>query len=47
MDWRKLIDENGHAEIPYGTTEIEYSAFQHCSNLRSVEIPNATGLRVA
>lgn len=36
-----LIDENGHAVIPEGTTEIIEMAFQDCKNLVSVEIPGS------
>ena len=36
-----LIDENGHAVIPEGTTEIIEIAFQDCKNLVSVEIPGS------
>lgn len=35
------IDENGHAVIPEGTTEIIEMAFQDCKNLVSVEIPGS------
>ena len=33
------IDENGHAEIPAGTTRIKAKAFINCSKLVSVTIP--------
>ena len=33
------IDENGHAEIPAGTTRIKAEAFINCSKLVSVSIP--------
>jgi len=33
------IDENGHAEIPAGTTRIKAEAFINCSKLVSVTIP--------
>lgn len=36
-----LIDENGHAVIPEGTTEIIEMAFEDCKNLVSVEIPGS------
>ena len=36
-----LIDENGHAIIPEGTTEIIEMAFEDCKNLVSVEIPGS------
>lgn len=36
-----LIDENGHAVIPEGTTEIIEMAFQDCTTLVSVEIPSS------
>lgn len=36
-----LIDENGHAVIPEGTTEIIEMAFEDCKNLISVEIPGS------
>ena len=36
-----LIDENGHAVIPEGTTEIIEMAFQDCTALVSVEIPSS------
>lgn len=36
-----LIDENGHAIIPEGTTEIKEMAFQDCTTLVSVEIPSS------
>ena len=36
-----LIDENGHAVIPDGTTEIEECAFENCTNLLSIEIPGS------
>jgi hypothetical protein len=35
------IDENGHAVIPEGTTEIIEMAFEDCKNLVSVEIPGS------
>lgn len=35
------IDENGHAVIPEGTTEIKEMAFQDCTTLVSVEIPSS------
>ena len=34
------IDENGHAEIPFGTLYIKEEAFINCSNLVSVTIPD-------
>ena len=34
------IDENGHAEIPAGTTRIKGEAFINCSKLVSVTIPD-------
>ena len=36
-----LIDENGYAVIPDGTTEIAEMAFQDCANLVSVKIPDS------
>ena len=36
-----LIDENGHAVIPEGTTEIIEMAFEDCTDLVSVEIPGS------
>lgn len=36
-----LIDENGHAVIPEGTTEIIEIGFEDCKNLVSVEIPGS------
>ena len=36
-----FIDANGHAVIPDGLTEIEETAFEHCHNLVSVEIPSS------
>ena len=39
--YRDFIDANGHAVIPDGLTEIEETAFEHCHNLVSVEIPSS------
>lgn len=36
-----LIDENGHAVIPDGSTEIEECAFADCRNLVRVDIPGS------
>ena len=36
-----LIDKNGHAVIPEGTTEIIEMAFEDCTDLVSVEIPGS------
>ncbi len=36
-----LIDENGHAVIPEGTTEIIEMAFEDCTTLVSIEIPGS------
>ena len=36
-----LIDENGHAVIPDGATEIEEGAFDDCRNLVRVDIPGS------
>lgn len=36
-----LIDENGHAEIPEGTTYIDDMAFQDCLELVNVTIPDS------
>lgn len=42
LEWRKdKVDENGHAVIPYGITEIVGRAFEDCSNLVIVEIPSS------
>ena len=41
LEWRKdKVDENGHAVIPDGTTEIVGRAFEACTDLVGVEIPS-------
>ena len=37
----KFKIKDGVAIIPEGTTEIEHCAFQNCSSLKSVTIPNS------
>ncbi len=39
MDFKNLIDANGHAEIPEGTDKIPQRAFKECKTLKSVTIP--------
>ncbi len=39
FDWKSLIDENGHVEIPDAMTKIGGSAFENCDNLVSIAIP--------
>lgn len=41
MGSNDLIDENGHAVIPDGATEIEECAFADCRNLVRVDIPGS------
>ena len=41
IDFKKLIDANGHAEIPEGTDKIPQRAFKACDTLRSVSIPDS------
>lgn len=41
MNFKALIDTNGKAVIPYGVTEIGWQAFDGCTRLTSVEIPDS------
>ena len=41
ISFKNLIDNNGHASIPEGTTKISRSAFSGCKDLVSVSIPSS------
>ena len=41
MQLNDMIDENGHCEIPDGTTAVPIKAFAYCARLKSVRIPDS------
>ena len=44
MDFKTLIDANGHAEIPEGADKIPQRAFKDCKTLKSVTIPSSVSV---